>query len=150
MLAVRLDSETETRLTYLSRATGRSKSYYVKQTVDTFLEDQDQEDYLLAAAVLERSEPRKSVVNPEKSERFVRVEWLDSVDEKDAFDEVGLFGNQNTVCRPETPKWRHTVERLKERFKKWEGSEIWSTMLSPLCASEMHAAERKSHYKGTR
>ncbi|OHE61982.1 MAG: hypothetical protein A2Y36_15850, partial [Treponema sp. GWA1_62_8] len=84
MLAVRLDSETETRLTYLSRATGRSKSYYVKQTVDTFLEDQDQEDYLLAAAVLERSEPRKSVVNPEKSERFVRVEWLDSVDEKDA------------------------------------------------------------------
>jgi hypothetical protein len=62
---------------------------------------------------------RKYADDPEKSERFVRVEWLDSVDEKDAFDEVGLFGNQNTVCRPETPKWRHTVERLKEKFKKW-------------------------------
>ena len=62
--------------------------------------------------------------DPEKAERFVRVEWLDSVDERDAFDEVGLFGNQNTVCRPETPKRRHTVERLKERFKNWEGTHI--------------------------
>ena len=30
--------------------------------------------------------------------------------------EVGLFGNQNTVCQPTTPKWRHTVERLKQVF----------------------------------
>lgn len=60
--------------------------------------------------------------DPEKSERVVRVEWLDAVDEKNAFDEVGLFGNQNTVCRPETPKWRHTVERLKERFGKWDAN----------------------------
>jgi len=26
------------------------------------------------------------------------------------------FGNQNTVCKPTTPKWRTTVERLKERW----------------------------------
>jgi len=33
-------------------------------------------------------------------------------------NEVGLFGNQNTVCQPTTPKWRHTVERLKTYFTK--------------------------------
>jgi RHH-type rel operon transcriptional repressor/antitoxin RelB len=46
MLAVRLDIETETRLAHLSRETGHSKSYYVKQAIDAFLEDR--EDYLLA------------------------------------------------------------------------------------------------------
>jgi hypothetical protein len=30
-----------------------------------------------------------------------------------AVQELGLFGNQNTVCRPTTDKWRTTVERLK-------------------------------------
>ena len=53
-------------------------------------------------------------------ESFVRVEWLDTVPENKAFTEIGLFGNQNTVCQPTTPKWRHTVERLKTFFKKWE------------------------------
>jgi hypothetical protein len=55
--------------------------------------------------------------NPETAEYFVRVEWVDTVAAKDAMNEVGSFGNQNTVCQPTTPKWRHTVERLKTRFK---------------------------------
>lgn len=58
--------------------------------------------------------------DPEKAEYFVRVEWLDTVPESKAINEVGLFGNQNTVCQPTTPKWRHTVERLKTYFRKWE------------------------------
>ena len=29
---------------------------------------------------------------------------------------IGMFGNQNTVCKPTTPKWRSTVERLKTHF----------------------------------
>jgi hypothetical protein len=33
-----------------------------------------------------------------------------------AIKEVGLFGNQNSVCQPITPKWNHTVERLKQLF----------------------------------
>jgi len=59
-------------------------------------------------------------IMPDASLAFVRVEWLDTVPENKAFNEVGLFGNQNTVCQPTTPKWRHTVERLKTYFKKWE------------------------------
>lgn len=58
--------------------------------------------------------------DPEKAEYFVRVQWLDTVDATEALNEVGLFGNQNTVCQPTAPKWRHTVERLKTYFKKWE------------------------------
>lgn len=58
--------------------------------------------------------------DPEKAEYFVRVKWLDSVPDSKAINEVGLFGNQNTVCQPTTPKWRHTVERLKTHFPKWD------------------------------
>ena len=58
--------------------------------------------------------------NPEKAEYFVRIEWLDTVAENHAVNEVGLFGNQNTVCQPLTPKWRHTVDRLKTHFRQWD------------------------------
>ena len=37
-----------------------------------------------------------------------------------AVQEIGLFGNQNTVCKPTTPKWRSTVERLKEKFPDFD------------------------------
>jgi RHH-type rel operon transcriptional repressor/antitoxin RelB len=59
MLAVRLDPTTDERLTRLASETGRSKTYYVKQAIDAFLEDR--EDYLLALSVLERDEPRKPI-----------------------------------------------------------------------------------------
>ena len=63
---------------------------------------------------------RPNADDPEKTEYFVRVTWLDAVPESKAVNEVGLFGNQNTVCQPTTPKWRHTVERLKTYFPKWD------------------------------
>lgn len=51
------------------------------------------------------------------------INWLQTVDDVDeAFNEVGLFGNQNTVCQPTTPKWRHTVERLKTFFRNWNSA----------------------------
>ncbi|MFB1481737.1 endonuclease NucS [Corallococcus sp. RDP092CA] len=56
----------------------------------------------------------------EKAEYFVRVQWLDSVPESEAVNEVGLFGNQNTVCQPTTPKWRSTIEKLKAHFPHWD------------------------------
>lgn len=47
MLAVRLNLDTERRLSHLARETGRSKSYYVRQAIEDFLENR--EDYLLGA-----------------------------------------------------------------------------------------------------
>jgi hypothetical protein len=62
---------------------------------------------------------RRNAADPDKAEYFVRVAWLDTVPAAKAINEVGLFGNQNTVCEPRTPKWRHTVERLKTFFPNW-------------------------------
>lgn len=74
-----------------------------------------------ALEVLKHAEQYKpNADDPEKAEYFVRVEWLDTVPTEKAVNEVGLFGNQNTVCQPTTPKWRHTVERLKAYFLKWD------------------------------
>lgn len=64
MVTIRLDPSTEEKLSNLARQTGRSKTYYVKQAIEGFLEER--EDYLLALAVLERDEPRKSMAEMRK------------------------------------------------------------------------------------
>lgn len=48
------------------------------------------------------------------TEYVVPVRWEHSVPASQAFTETGLFGNQNSVCKPTTAKWSHTVERLKQ------------------------------------
>jgi hypothetical protein len=58
--------------------------------------------------------------DPLKSEYFVPVNWLQTVPLKQAVYEIGLFGNQNTVCQPTTPRWRYTVDRLKGIFTKFD------------------------------
>jgi len=63
---------------------------------------------------------RAKATDPDRAERFVRIQWLDTVPADRAFDELGMFGNQNTVCKPTTEGWRGTVERLKTVFKNWE------------------------------
>ncbi len=69
-----------------------------------------------ALDVLSKNYHREDRNDPERCEYFVPVKWLKTVPLEQAVKEVGLFGNQNTVCRPTKPKWRFTVERLKERF----------------------------------
>jgi hypothetical protein len=58
--------------------------------------------------------------DPEKCEYFVPVQWLETVPLDRAVQEVGLFGSQHSVCKPTTPKWRYTVERLKEKFPNYD------------------------------
>jgi len=56
------------------------------------------------------------VTQPDKAEYIVRVEWIKTVSENESIKEKGFFGNQNSVARPRTLKWEHTVKRLKKRF----------------------------------
>lgn len=56
--------------------------------------------------------------DPERCEYFVPVDWLETVPLEQGIKEVGLFGNQNSICKPTTPKWRSTVERLKQHFRQ--------------------------------
>jgi hypothetical protein len=58
--------------------------------------------------------------DPERCEYFVPIRWLQTVPKERAVYEAGLFGNQNTVCKPTTPKWRSTVDRLKQRFPEFD------------------------------
>lgn len=75
----------------------------------------------LAMDVLKHGELyRQNADDPDKSEYFVPVKWLETRSEHEAVNEVGFFGNQNTVCKPTTPKWRHTVEKLMRHFKSWD------------------------------
>lgn len=63
---------------------------------------------------------RNNLGDPDKMEYFVPVEWAQTVPLEKAVNEIGLFGNQNTVCAPKTPKWRHTIERLQIAFPKFD------------------------------
>jgi hypothetical protein len=56
---------------------------------------------------------------PVKAEYFVALRWLETRSEDAAVKEVEFFGNQNTVCKPSTQIWRHTVEKLKSYFTQW-------------------------------
>lgn len=91
------------------------------EPVSSFKVMTDAGEQLVMDLVAQGPRLRAKANDPERAEYFVRVQWLDTVDESKAFYEVGLFGNQNTVCQPTTPKWRHTVERLKTVFPKWAG-----------------------------
>jgi hypothetical protein len=73
-----------------------------------------------ALEVLEGTYHNDVADDPDKSEYFVKVHWLDTVPLEKAVREVGLFGNQNTVAQPASPKWRHTVDRLKQVFTNWD------------------------------
>ena len=53
-------------------------------------------------------------------EYFVPVKWLQTVTVESAVQEIGMFGNQNSICKPTTPKWRQTVDRLKALFPKYD------------------------------
>jgi hypothetical protein len=63
---------------------------------------------------------REFVDDPEKSEYFVPIEWLQTVPLAQGVQQAGMFGNQNTVCRPTTPAWSDTVERLKAAFPNYD------------------------------
>ncbi|MGV8268541.1 hypothetical protein ACV334_39120, partial [Pseudomonas aeruginosa] len=60
-----------------------------------------------ALDVLQADYHREFVDDPERCEYFVPVQWLHSLPLNEAVKEVGLFGNQNTICRPTT---RGTLE----------------------------------------
>lgn len=63
---------------------------------------------------------RELIDDPEKCEYFVPIRWAQTVALEEAVQEIGMFGNQNSVCKPTTPKWRWTVERLKRRFPNFD------------------------------
>lgn len=57
---------------------------------------------------------KNNLSSDDTAEYIVKIDWLKTVDKENAIKELGFFGNQNSVCRPKTEKWDHTVNRLKQ------------------------------------
>jgi len=56
MLSIRLDADTERRLTALAKATGRTKSFYAREAILAHLDEM--EDRFIAIERLEKPEKR--------------------------------------------------------------------------------------------
>lgn len=67
-----------------------------------------------ALDVLTGNYHREFVNDPVRSKYFVPATWEKTVAQTHTIQEVGMFGNQNTVCKPVTLKWLGTVDRLKD------------------------------------
>jgi len=72
-----------------------------------------------AVSILDITSPAKydSRVNSDDQEYFVKIKWITTLSRANAYDELGFFGNQNSVCKPTAPRWRSTVEHLKAKFE---------------------------------
>lgn len=88
---------------------------------DFTVEKNDNDEKPVLEALTDRMYHRQFADEADRAEYFVPVRWLQTVPLSQAFDEVGLFGNQNTVCAPKRARWRHTIDRLKEAFPAWNG-----------------------------
>lgn len=55
-----------------------------------------------------------SADDSDNAEFVVPITWVKTVPRTEAVKETGFFGNQNTVCRPQTGKWQFTIDRLKK------------------------------------
>ena len=88
------------------------------QPVDKFTVPDDAGNHVPIVEVSPAAAALRSATtnDPDMADYLVRVRWLKTLDPKQAVHEKGFFGNQNSVARPRSPKWDHTVERLKTRF----------------------------------
>lgn len=86
------------------------------QPVDEFTVSDGAGDHVPIVEVSQATKALKPATDdPEAADYLVRVDWTKTVNPK-GVREKGFFGNQNSVARPVSPKWKHTVERLKTRL----------------------------------
>lgn len=84
-------------------------------TVDELTVDNNGQE--VAFASLPEAEKYRTVGDVEDQALFVPVAWEKAVPVAQAIREIGFFGNQNTVAKPKSEKWEHTVSVLKKHFK---------------------------------
>lgn len=110
-----------------------SKTLFMLETGNRVWVNIPRVGYVGVAQVLERAKPADDFITPalqltghykkvadvgeDNADYFVPVRWLHELPQNQAINEIGLFGNQNSIARPRTPKWDYTVNRLKEIWK---------------------------------
>ncbi|MBN1906965.1 MAG: DUF91 domain-containing protein [Deltaproteobacteria bacterium] len=98
----------------VGRVTGRS------QPASAFMISTSDGEHPILDVAKRGTYHKEFLEDPERCEYFVPVRWYQTVPLENAVQEIGMFGNQNTVCKPTTPKWRSTVDRLKEVFPNYD------------------------------
>lgn len=88
----------------------------VRPAAEFRVRDENGESKLLSDMPLDAPAMFAEGVDPESAPQVVGVRWVKTVPVAEAIHEKGFFGNQNTVCKPRTPRWQHTIDRLKQRF----------------------------------
>ncbi|MFC2099673.1 endonuclease NucS domain-containing protein [Candidatus Bipolaricaulota bacterium] len=81
------------------------------------VQQNDESSKLLSEVPLVAPEMFMSADNPEIAPYLVRVRWIKTVPVEEAVHEKGFLGNQNTVCKPTSKRWQHTVDRLRQHFE---------------------------------
>lgn len=79
---------------------------------DVLLKDQP-----LKGRYNEHSVASRGSVDADIGEYVVGIQWIHTVALSEAVKKPGLFGNQNSVCRPRSAKWLHTVNELMAAWK---------------------------------
>ncbi len=85
--------------------------------VDEFMVETEEGMRSLLEADIKGDYFRATVGDEDNAEYVAGVEWIRKVDITEAKTEVGFFANQNTVAKPRSHKWIHTVERLRILFQ---------------------------------
>ena len=93
---------------------GRVAGAAVRAT-EFLVQTENQSELLVAIPEMSKYATHES---PETEAWFVPISWEYTVSAREAVREPGFFGNQNTVAKPKSEKWEHTVQVLKKKFNQ--------------------------------
>lgn len=97
--------------------TGVGRVLSERKPFHEFMVQSSGQDILLQDMETRGTYIHKSSPDDDTIEYMVGVEWLYTVPLEQAFKQAGLFGNQNSVCRPRSAKWVHTVNTLMNHWQ---------------------------------
>lgn len=101
----------------VGRTTTRSMPFNEFKVVTTKGEDALLKDQPLFGTYTHSELADEATVDADVGEYVVGVQWIHTVGIEGAVRRPGLFGNQNSVCRPRSTKWLHTVNELMALWK---------------------------------
>jgi hypothetical protein len=89
----------------------------VKETVvrlNDFLVEKDRQMVPILECNLKAANMDENAGNPELSEYLVRIDWIKTIAREEAYRVVGMFANQNTVCKLRN---QFTLDKLYKFFQ---------------------------------
>jgi hypothetical protein len=83
------------------------------KTIKEFKIDENGIELPIVECELKAKEMMKDADNHDLCEYFVKIDWIKTIHREEAYREVGMFSNQNTVCKLRNT---FTLEKLYKFF----------------------------------